>query len=277
MSDLANIIKNATPPVELTQSQYNSLSAQQKNNDIVYYITNGTTIEQSASVLTTQNSNVQTELNTLNTNIDNIISGQQVANTVQYLYAPYTGGIHTDKYGNFIHNSTTNTNYWNITSYEGRYPLRVYFQTGRITGLNNHPIVYGKGDTVSLVYFGTAILTGSGTRLNISIPLQHAASSISLTRLHGFTVINNVGNYAYMKYRNGNADAFISLSNRQVWTNSAEAYSNSISNISVTSFASSVRILIDFTSRLTTNNSGSTNVVNNTPIGFYGNFTLAFS
>ena len=41
MPTLANIIKNIDPPIELTATEYNALTTQQKNDGTVYYVTDG--------------------------------------------------------------------------------------------------------------------------------------------------------------------------------------------------------------------------------------------
>ena len=286
MSNLANIIKNIDPPIELTQTQYNALSTQQKNNGL-YYVNNDyeNGIGQEASSLVTDNSNVQAELDNLNDINSNILSGQQYVNTANYLVSPYTSGIYTNQYGNFVHNSTGTGNNWTIKPYsyitgEGTTtdcPLRVYFETGRITARNNTIICYGKGDTTTLSYEGAlGTLTSSGTSFNFDIPLITSASSVTVTSLKIY-VFSGTGGYAYMK-TGDTSTPYVALNNRLIWENSAQVYTSSINSIATTIRANrELHITVSFATRLASNSSGSTNMTNNIPVALAAAIKLAFS
>lgn len=289
MADLANIIKNINPPIELTQLQYNSLSTQQKNNGAIYYVTDGNGNKQTAATtsalnLQGKNSNIQKQLDNLNTSVSNIISGEVSAYSAKQLIAPYSMGITTDSYGNFKHKRDTTSDYWSVQAYEHNtngnigYPLIVNFQTGainrRVNGSNKR-ICYGIGDTYQTSYRGTGYLVSSSKKLRVFIPILTCGTVATVTDIK-LTACHFGGGYIYMKYTGGSP---VALSNNlKIWENGEQVYSKSISSIETVVRDLGIDISINFTNTLVTSNaSNAANVTNATAVGLYITPTIVFS
>ena len=281
---MVNIIKNIDPPIDLTQSIYNSLSTEQKNGGNVFYVEDGTQINQNASILETNNSNVQTQLNTFNNNINDILTGQQYVHSASHISTVADRGYQTDQYGNFIHKTATSTNSFTILPYAGNpqtgsqyYPLRVYYQTGQIRCKHQKDLVIGKGQSVTFSQVRcTGALVSNGSAFYFTIPAITAATSATVTAINGLYIPNNLGDYCYMKYGTNAANS-IRLSNIEIWKNSAEAYANSINSVAISVYSQQITIVIHFKNRLVTTSAGTTNMANNVPVFTLANITVQFN
>lgn len=282
MATLANLVKNINPPRQMTWATYDALPFQVKNDGTQYYITDRDDAIQTAATTAAldkdgNSSNVQTELDSLNTNVNNLLDGTVQAHTAQYLHAPFVSGIHMNQYGSIVHNNDKNTSNWHIGDNTGDFrALQVYQQTGQLRS-GNRIFCSGVGDTFSTVYFVGGFLSNNSKNIAFSIPCHTCAKTAVITKLQ--VIIRSVeGIYPYMKYGN-NASSSIQLGSTwaTLWENSAEKYVNSINSITTATRDGYLIINIYFTNSLVTTSGGSTSIKTLTPISIELAPTLEFS
>ena len=286
MANMANIIKNIDPPIELTQAEYNALTIEQKNNGTIYYVSDGTGIVQTAATTPAEKlngkiSDVQNELNILDNVINNAPTQQVGIHTAQYLMAPEKTGMYTDTYGNFHQKDIiSGRETWAIrgTAQIGSV-LRIYVSGGgaysdMVEG-GHRTLCFGAGDTFSSRARVAGYIANSSKSIRVPIPIFSCASSAIITNLKITTygTGNATGGNLYMRYGSNT----ISLaSSREIWKDSAQVYENSISSVSVNiRTAGWVDLDIGFVNALV--NSSSTTVTSLTPIGIWITPTIVFS
>lgn len=268
MANLANLIKNVNPPRQMTWAEYNALSTQIKYDGTEHYITDRDDAVQTAATTSALNkngnsSNVQTELNSLNTSMNGILNGPTQIETAQYLASPHIRGIHTDAYGNIVHNNNYASAYWSISNNADNFrALSVYFQTGQIN-TGGRTFIYGKGNTFSSqIPCAGGLLSNSSKDISFSIPC-YTSGQVSITDLS--IVLRSVeGIYPYMKY--GSNSIQLGSSAVVIWENSAQKYANSIDYITINAYPSFVTISIRFINPLVTSENGSTSIKTLTPV-----------
>lgn len=274
MATLANLIKNIDPPRQMTWAEYNALPTQIKNDGTQYYITDRDDAIQTAATTPAldkdgNNSDVQTELDSLNSTIKNIYSGDQEVYTAQFLKAPNSSGIHTDEWGGFIHNRRdAQTDYWNIKNNDGTVvPIKYYFETGEIQTAPNRVLAYGGKNSSQIITPSQIICPGtvhnSSKSISFFVPICLSVANITLNKIEiGLRHID--GGYCYMKYgTNGSSTIVLDWNKCTIWENSVQKYTNSINSISSTiRNCGGFNVVITFNYPLTTTSAGTTNIKN---------------
>ena len=270
MSTLANLVKNINPPRQMTWAVYNALPTQVKNDGTQYYITDRNGAVQTAATTAAldkngNNSNVQTELDNLNSDLDGILYGPTQVDTAQLFNAPNKVGVHSDAWAGLLAKSNDSSAYWNIqNNAKNFHPLRVYFQTGSLRN-SNKIICHGAGDTLDCFNLVGGWISNTSKRIAYSIPCLNCASSVVLKELK-LKIQTPQGYIPYMKYGTNAASSIQLNGNNIIWQNSAQKYANSISSLSLTNYHQYIVIQIDFTNALVTASGGTTAIRNNTPI-----------
>lgn len=271
MATLANLIKNIDPPRQMTWAEYNALPTQIKNDRTQYYITDRDDAIQTATTTPAldkdgNNSNVQTELDSLKTDLNEILYGPTTIHSASYLKAPHRNGIETNEFGNIVLKKT-NTNSgasWHIDSNDTKFKaFMVYPQKGTIRN-QNQIICYGidHTDFISENIQG-GWLSASSTRLSCSFPCLNNATTAVLRKLT-LKAFNSQG-MPYMKYGT-NAGSSIQLNGAVLWQNYAQKYANSINSLVLVNYQQYIRIQINFTNALVTTSGGTTATKNNVPV-----------
>lgn len=284
MATLANLVKNINPPRQMTWTAYNALPTQVKNDGTQYYITDRDDAVQTAATTPAldkngNSSNVQTELDSLNTNLDGIINGPTQVDTASLLIAPSVRGIRSDAWGGLQAKSDNATSYWHIDNNAKNFSaLRVYFQTGSIR--NQRGIIcHGAGDTLNQINFLVGgWISNAQKRISFSIPCLNNATSIVLNKM-GLKICTPQQILPYMKY-GSNASSSLQLynsSNSIIWQNSTQKYASSISSLVLTNYYQYIIVQINFTNALVTTSGGTTAIRNNTPVAVQANITIQFS
>lgn len=206
-----------------------------------------------------------------------ITDGTIIANKAAKIVTPNTDGYYTDNNGNFIHNSTSTTNYFAIKKNGSVECYRYYFETGKLmTG--GRTIVRAAGDTATLtgIYTG-GVLTSSQTRIAFSVPLLTVTGlSASVTSLA--VVLRHVGGgYPYLCYGSSN-NQYVQLgsSSVSIWANNKTVHTNGVSSVTCQIRESFLTIFVELVNTLRTN-AGTTTVTNNTPLAVCADMTVAFS
>lgn len=282
MATLANLVKNINPPRQMTWAVYNALPTQVKNDGTQYYITDRDDAVQTAATTAAldkngSSSNVQAELDSLNTAASNLLDGTAQAHTAQYLYAPNERGVHTDQYGRIFHNDKYETATWEIVNNAQNFrALQIRMQNGQMRS-GNRTFCSGIGDTFSSTYICGGMLSNSSKDLAFSVPCYTCGKTATLTELD-VVVRSTEGQYPYMKY-GSNASSSIQLGsgNTTIWENSTEKYANSINYITLSAANPYIIIFIRFINPLVTTSGGSTSIKTLTPISIYAVPTFTFS
>lgn len=206
-----------------------------------------------------------------------ITDGTIIANKAANIVTPNTDGYYTDNNGNFIHNSTSTTNYFAIKKNGSVDCYRYYFETGKMM-IGGRTIVRAAGDTASLTgVVSGGVITSGQTRVTFSVPLLTVTGLTAKVTSLSVALRHAGGGYPYLCYGSSN-NQYIQLGSTSVsiWANSKSVHTNGVASVGCTIKESWLYISVDFVNTLRTN-AGTTLVTNNTPIGVTADLTVSFT
>lgn len=185
----------------------------------------------------------------------------------QNLVVPKDGAYYTNSWGNFVHNSTTATNSFNICNNSGTSTFCVYYEDGSIySGVNKKMLVASPNNSVTGIdWIGGGVISGNSKSVSFTIPFNTSANSATITKM-SLALRTIAGNYPYMCYGSSNNQYQQLVYNTSIWANSKTVQTNGVASIKTWIDYNALRIQVTFTNTLR-NNAGTTVATNNTPIG----------